>query len=106
MTMRNTKTYLICYDIADPRRLGRLHRYLSKHAIPVQYSVFQARLTANQKTTLCEDIANLIDPRYDDVRIYHLPDKLEIVQFGINFFPEGVGLHGDENAHFLTSSDD
>ena len=32
--------FVICYDIAQPRRLARLHRYLKKWAAPIQYSVF------------------------------------------------------------------
>jgi len=37
--------YLISYDIADPRRLQRVHAFLRRHALPVQYSVFLARLS-------------------------------------------------------------
>ena len=32
--------YLIAYDIADPKRLSRVHRALKREGLPVQYSVF------------------------------------------------------------------
>src|SRR2546425_11381608 len=40
MSHTEQRNWLIAYDIADPRRLARVHRYLKRHAIPVQYSVF------------------------------------------------------------------
>ncbi len=33
-------TWLVCYDISDPRRLQRVHKTISRHGIPLQYSVF------------------------------------------------------------------
>ncbi len=41
---RRTITYVIAYDITDPRRLARVHRELREAAFPVQYSVFLATL--------------------------------------------------------------
>ena len=32
--------YLIAYDIASPKRLQRVHRYLTDNAIPLQNSTF------------------------------------------------------------------
>ena len=32
--------YLIGYDIADPKRLQRIHRRMTNYATPIQYSVF------------------------------------------------------------------
>ena len=29
--------YLIAYDIADPKRLSRVHRALKREGLPVQY---------------------------------------------------------------------
>ena len=40
MSYTERRNWLVAYDIASPRRLARVHRYLKRHAIPVQYSVF------------------------------------------------------------------
>ena len=32
--------HIIAYDISDPRRLQKAHRYLIQHAIPLQNSIF------------------------------------------------------------------
>ena len=32
--------YLIGYDIADPKRLQRIYRRMTKYAPPIQYSIF------------------------------------------------------------------
>ena len=31
--------YLIGYDIADPKRLQRIHRRMTSYATPIQYSI-------------------------------------------------------------------
>lgn len=84
--------WLIAYDIADPRRLGRLHRLLKKHALPLQYSVFLAWLGGRQLAALLKQIEDLIEPREDDVRLYHLPASTELVVLGKQWLPEGVQL--------------
>lgn len=70
--MRRSGTWLVCYDIADRRRLARVHRWLVRHAVPVQYSVFIATGTAAEIDALVQGIARRIDPRRDDVRLYPL----------------------------------
>lgn len=40
MSQHASAQWLVTYDIADPKRLGRLFRYLKKQGVPVQYSVF------------------------------------------------------------------
>lgn len=83
---------LICYDIADPKRLGRVHRFLMNAAVLVQYSVFTAVLTPPQQRQLMADLELLIDPREDDIRLYPLPDRVTPITLGQQFFPEGVML--------------
>jgi CRISPR-associated protein Cas2 len=67
--------WLIAYDISDERRLVRVHRWLSRRAAAVQYSVFTARLTAVELHSMKQGLAKLIDPKEDDVRFYLWPER-------------------------------
>jgi CRISPR-associated protein Cas2 len=92
MSFSEAHLYLICYDIADPRRLQRVHAFLRRHAMPVQYSVFLARLTERRLLNLLADLARRIDPRSDDVRAYPIPHEAEAVTMGRQYLPPGVVL--------------
>ena len=92
MANNEHRLHLICYDIADPRRLGRVHRYLRGRAVPVQYSVFMAELTSTQLDAIIEGLGERINSRYDDIRIYRLPGKPRIIGLGQSCFPDGILL--------------
>jgi len=92
MSRGNAGNYLLAYDIRDPKRLARVHRYLCRHAVPVQYSVFVARLTGNALARIAGDIGARIDAREDDVRIYSLPAACETELLGPDPWPRGVTL--------------
>jgi CRISPR-associated protein Cas2 len=87
---RRTITYVIAYDISDPRRLARVHRVLREEAFPVQYSVFLATLDAATITRLLTRLGRLIDPGRDDVRAYPLPSAPEIESLGSGHVVEGL----------------
>ncbi len=103
MPYRHKKPCLICYDISDPRRLQKLHRYLLKHALPVQYSVFYASLTTNELGLIKDGINLIIEPREDDIRIYHLPDNPAIETLGRDTLPTGLQLLDTQNKVIFTS---
>ena len=84
--------YLIAYDIAEPRRLGRVHRILKKQGLPVQYSVFTVVMKRKALLGLLIEINARINVCEDDVRCYRLPDNSETVMLGKQFFPEDVML--------------
>ena len=84
--------YLIAYDIAEPRRLGRIHRILKKQGLPVQYSVFTVVMKRKALLGLLAEINARINVCEDDVRCYRLPDHSESVMLGKQFFPEDVLL--------------
>ena len=84
--------YLIAYDITDPQRLNRIARFLSKHAIRVQYSVFAADLRRRALDDVQDGLNALIDRRTDDIRIYPLPRDGEVALLGRQIFPEDILL--------------
>lgn len=92
MADKQKRRYLVCYDIANPKRLGRVHRLLRKQAAPVQYSVFLAYLGKADMLTLRQALTDLIEVTEDDVRMYPLPEKTEIVTLGKPLCPEDVLL--------------
>lgn len=82
--------FIICYDIAEPRRLARLHRYLRKRAAPLQYSVFLMTGDVRQLERCLAGAAMIIDPRADDLRAYPLPEGGLKARLGRPVFPEGI----------------
>lgn len=85
-----TGTWLVAYDIASPRRLARLHRWLVQRALPVQYSVFVFTGTAAELAELIGGIALRIHPRQDDVRLYPLERGRPVHVLGQPLLVEGV----------------
>lgn len=87
----NTQTWLIAYDVRDPRRLTTLHRALKKQALAVQYSVFVGRFTRRGIRRLIATINNIITEQ-DDVRLYPLPQRPDWVFYGRSALPQAVYL--------------
>ena len=92
MAVNAPRAWLITYDITDPKRLARLHRFLVRQATPVQYSVFHFEGSAAQMGRLMADIEARIAPASDDVRGYQLPEHLSIDTLGRGGSPRDVLL--------------
>lgn len=90
MAQNQTARYLVTYDIADPKRLSRLFRFMKKQGVPVQYSVFLVESSAVQMSSLMVRIAKMIHPSADDVRGYRLPDNGWQVSIGAAILPDDV----------------
>lgn len=86
--------FVICYDIANPKRLGRLHRYLKKIAVPLQYSVFLFVGDDRQLDRCLKHATSLIDEKEDDLRGYPLPARGFKARLGKPALPEGIQWSG------------
>lgn len=84
--------YLVCYDIANPRRLGKVHRRAVNHAAFVQYSVYYLRGDQSDLDNMLADIQDVINDAEDDVRAYSVAPLKEAIQKGVTWLPEGILL--------------
>lgn len=73
--------YLVVYDIAGPRRLMNIHRFLKREGIAVQKSVFLVHGTEEKLIILLNKLDKMIVPHEDDLRAYPIqnPNRLWIV---------------------------
>jgi len=96
---RQFRIRFIAYDITCLKRLGRVHRYLRTVAVPVQYSVFAAEETAQGIQRIRDALAQEINPKTDDVRIYPLPKNLELHHYGRRALPPRPARAGSGHKH-------
>ena len=82
--------WILCYDIADPRRLQRVYRVARRHATPLQYSVFHMVATRLEILNAVREMEEYIDCRYDDVRAYPLLSTDKSITFGRNRLADNV----------------
>lgn len=92
MAIHAPRNYLLAYDIADPDRLGRVHRTVRRWGIPLQYSVFLVPATAVAIAELAVILGRIIERREDDIRIYPLPNHLDMHILGRQGLPQGIQL--------------
>lgn len=98
MALNETRNWLIAYDIADARRLRQVHRFLSRHAVPVQYSVFATRASSMKLGEIRSGLAEIVSKREDDVRIYPIPEPALLTVYGRKALPEGLRvINGDSS---------
>lgn len=61
------KTYLVCYDICDDRRLAKVHKTMRGFGDHLQYSVFECQLTAADLARCRHRLGEIIDHKIDQV---------------------------------------
>jgi len=60
-------TYIVCYDICDPKRLREVFKTMRGWGDHLQLSVFECRLTRTELVTLKSELAEIINYREDQV---------------------------------------
>lgn len=88
------RSWIIAYDISDPKRLQKVHRAMIKHATPIEYSVFLLIGTENDRTRCLEESSALIDDHMDDLRCYPLPERGLQERIGRATLPSGIHFSG------------
>jgi len=63
---------VVCYDVVEDRRRGRLMKRLREWLAHVQKSVFEGEIDEPELLKLRSTVLEEIDPVVDTVRIFHL----------------------------------
>jgi CRISPR-associated protein Cas2 len=71
------RAYLLCYDIANAKRLRRTHRVAKSYGEPWQFSVFYCILSAIERVRLERDLADIINHSEDQILIIDLGPRDE-----------------------------
>lgn len=66
---------MICYDIANPKRLKRTAKILENFGIRAQYSFFQCEISHKMLNNLIGKILEVIDTDYDYLFVYPLCEE-------------------------------
>lgn len=82
--------YLIGYDIADEKRLQKIHKRMVKYATPIQYSIFLFDGAFKDLQPCIDDVLEIFNKKEDDLRIYPLPTNGKQWQLGKLILPEGI----------------
>ena len=61
------KVYLVCYDIANEKRLPKVYKVMRGYGEPLQYSVFRCVLSDLQLAQLKDRLVSIIMPTEDQV---------------------------------------
>lgn len=88
------RAFVIGYDISCPRRLGRIHRAMLRHACPLEYSVFLLVGTERARDACLAEMQQLMDAEEDDVRCYPLPERGLQARIGRATLPAGIQWTG------------
>ncbi|RMD71276.1 MAG: CRISPR-associated endonuclease Cas2 [Gammaproteobacteria bacterium] len=86
--------YLVAYDIRDPRRMQRVHRFLKRHALPVQESVFFFQGTEGAIRRLMDEAARMLNLREDDLRAWPVAGPGEAWMYGKGMMGERLQAPG------------
>lgn len=98
----SAQAFLLTYDIREPKRLQRVHKFLVEEGLAVQYSVFAGAWTQGDYRRVELGIRTWIEWRDDDVRVYPVPDQCRAVllgpsggDLGVDLRPSGLDLFGE-----------
>ncbi len=68
--------FILCYDIANPKRLKKIAKAIEKKALRIQYSIFVLfQTTQKEVTILLKELTDIYNEKEDDIRVYKIKHK-------------------------------
>ena len=75
--------YLVAYDVSDPRRLARVHRFMTGWKVGGQKSFYECWLTASEREVVLRGLRELIEADADRVHLFQLDPRMAPKCFGV-----------------------
>jgi len=91
--MGRLKVFIVSYDIADQKRLYKVHKTMKGFGDPVHYSVFRCNLSDKDKIELIAILTEII--KHDEDRIMII--DLGVLGSDIDRRIDLIGVHQEEN---------
>ena len=64
--------FLVCYDVANAKRLRRTYKKMCGFGTPLQYSVFRCELSATERQRMKEALWEILNWKEDRVMVVDL----------------------------------
>ncbi|PKI12724.1 CRISPR-associated endonuclease Cas2 [Colwellia sp. 12G3] len=64
------QSYLICYDIRNPKRLQKVHKVIIHYGVLLQFSVYYGLMEQHTLKEMVDKLITIINDKEDDIRIY------------------------------------
>lgn len=77
-------TYIVCYDICEPRRWRRVYKTMKGFGDWLQLSVFQCRLSKEKVLRMTDKLSSIVNQGEDHVLIVDL-GPAETVKLKVDF---------------------
>jgi len=74
--MKTKKDFILCYDIADEKRLSKIGKRAEKRAFRIQKSIYILYDTSKEELVkVIDDIMKIFNEKEDDLRIYTIKKR-------------------------------
>ncbi|RLS28231.1 MAG: CRISPR-associated endonuclease Cas2 [Planctomycetota bacterium] len=84
------RSFLVCYDIRDPKRLRKVHRFVKAYGEGWQYSVFYCTLKSIDRVRLENGLREIVNLKEDQILIVDLGSNEEAARGASTFMGLGV----------------
>lgn len=88
--MDNRQLFLIAYDIADARRLNRVHQLANRHAMGGQKSFYECWLSPAERQNLMAQMSAQIDQDEDRILFLRLDPRQNVETLGCALSPKAI----------------
>lgn len=78
--MSGQRSVLVCYDIADSRRLRKVEKIMTGYGYRVQESVFFCRLSKLMQAKMFSDVSSVINIDSDQWFLVDLGEDQDVIQ--------------------------